>query len=509
MSKYILAHDLGTTGNKATLYDANGMLKGSSFVGYNTNYPKINWAEQDADNWWDAVCQSTKNLLINSNVTNDEIAVISFSGQMMGCLPVDRKGNPLRKAIIWADQRSTTQAAHLEREIGEHQLYKLTGHKISPAYSVEKMMWLKENQPQIYNDTWKFLQAKDYIILKLTGKYVTDYSDASGTNAFDVTTRQWSKEILAAAGIDRDKLPEVESSFTIIGKVSKDAKEQIGLLPGTPVVIGGGDGVCAGVGAGVAVEGRAYNYIGSSSWVAVVTPEPIYDDQMRTFNWIHMDPNKFMPCGTMQSAGASYSWAKGILASLEEQVASNLAISPYELMNLQIEKTEPTAGNLIYLPYLMGERSPHWNPQARGAFIGLTITHTRQDMLRAVLEGVAFNLKIIIDAFQDKFQFREMRVIGGGAKGRVWRRIMADVYGKDILLPRFVEEATSLGAAIAGGIGVGIFSGLDEVEQLNPVVETTKPCPEHVDRYLQLYPCFKRSYEALTDLYEELAKLSN
>jgi xylulokinase len=507
MGKYILAHDFGTTGNKATLYNSQGQLVGSHLSEYETFYPDVNWAEQNPADWWQAVCKSTKQLISESGIKKEEIAVISFSAQMMGCLPLDKNGDPLRRSIIWADQRSVKQADKLRDKVGAEKVYQITGHRVSPAYSVEKIMWIMENQPEIYEKTYKFVHAKDYIVNKLTGEFVTDYSDASGMNLYDINKKRWSAEIISAVGLDKDKLPEVRSSFDVIGKVGREAAEEVGLKAGTPVVLGSGDGAAAGVGAAVVREGSAYNYIGSSSWIALATEKPILDPEQQTFNWIHMDPEMYMPCGTMQTAGASYNWLKNTLCQAEQQAAQNLDLSVYELMNLSVEDSNPGADNLLYLPYLMGERSPHWNPKAKGAFIGLTLRHNRKDIIRAVLEGVTFNLKIISEIFENEIDFSKIRVIGGGAKGKTWRKIMADIYNKEVLKPAILEEATSLGAAIAGGVGVGIFSGVEVAEELNPIVERQSPDQNNVKKYQKLYPVFKNAYSSLIDVYDSLAEI--
>ncbi len=508
MGQFIIAHDFGTTGNKATLYNSQGNLINSTFSGYKTLYPEINWAEQNPHDWWQAVCSSTKKILSESSINRDDIAVISFSGQMMGCLPLDKKGTPLRNSIIWADQRSLKQASHLEEKLGKEKVYSITGHRISPTYSGAKIMWVKDNQPDIYKNTYKFVHAKDFIVHKLTGKFVTDYSDASGMNLFDINKKEWSSEILETAGIDRTKLPEPHSSYDIVGEITSQAAEEVGLKAGTPVVIGGGDGAAATVGAGVIKEGDAYNYIGSSSWIALASKKPLMDPERKTFNWIHMDPELYIPCGTMQSAGASYNWLKNTLCLLEKELAVKMNLNPFQLMNLSVKKSKPAAGNLIFLPYLMGERSPHWNPDARAAFIGLTQKHNREDIIRSVMEGVTFNLKIICEIMDNFLDFHKIRVIGGGAKGQIWCQIMADIYDKDIVKPEILEEATSLGAAVAGGIGVGIFESFDTARKLNPDSEVISPVINNVKIYEKLYPVFQKAYYSLLKVYEDLSKLN-
>jgi xylulokinase len=272
------------------------------------------------------------------------------------------------------------------------------------------------------------------------------------------------------------------------------------------VVIGGGDGACAAVGAGVWREGAAYNYIGSSSWIALSTRKPIYDPDYKTFTFGHIVPDMVMPTGTMQAAGASYQWTRDQLGSLEAQAAAALGVSSYELLNLNAEHSPPGAKGLLYLPYLMGERSPRWNTKARGAFIGLTIRHTRADMLRAVLEGVSMNLRVILEAFTKQgAKIEAMRVIGGGARGRFWNRIMADVYGVPVQRLAILEEATSMGAAVAGGVGVGLYKDFSISEQMNAIAETVQPNPVAQAVYAKQYPIFEAAYQQLLPIYEMMA----
>ncbi len=505
--QYILAHDLGTSGNKATLYDLEGRLLTSSFYEYETFYPKHNWVEQDPEDWWKAVCVSTRNLIEKAAIARADILCITFSGQMMGCLPVDKAGKPLRKTIIWADLRSVRQAAFMEDVVGMASVYRITGHRISAAYSAAKLLWVKDNQPEIYKQTYKMLHAKDYIIYKLTGRFVTDYSDASGTNLLDLEHKDWSEPILNATGLQREILPELHPSTDIAGEVTQAAAAEVGLLAGTPVVIGGGDGSCAATGAGVVEKGSAYNVIGSSSWIALATETPIFDPEMRTFNWVHLDPALFSPCGTMQSAGYSYSWLKNTLCGLEIDQAKAQNISPYEIMNQLIEGAKPGANNVLFLPYLLGERSPRWNSDAKGVFLGLKITTTKAEIYRSVLEGVAFNLKIILDIFNHFSPMDQVIVIGGGARSRTWLQILADIWQKPVLVPQFLEEATSMGAAICGGVAIGAFPDFKVIKNFNQIREVIKPRPEYQAMYDRLFAIFNQTYEALVPVYTKLAEL--
>lgn len=510
MKNYILAHDLGTTGNKATLYDKEGSLVGSAFYGYQTEYAQTGWAEQNPDDWWQAVCASTQKLLEQTKTRANEVACLTFSGQMMGCVPLDKQARPLRQAIIWADQRAVEQERWVGQQVPPQEIYRITGHRLSASYSLNKILWLRDHQPDIYQAAYKFVHAKDAIVARLTGAFVTDPSDASGMNLYDLEQGRWSERIIEATGLNPAQLPEIRLSTEVVGEVRPGVAADVGVAAGTPVVIGGGDGACAAAGAGVVGEGAAYNYIGSSSWIALATPKPIYDPDRQTFTFAHIVPGMFMPTGTMQAAGAAYQWTRDQLGIVETQAAEMVGISPYELMNLEAANSPVGANGLIFLPYLMGERSPRWNPRARGAFIGLTIRHNRADMIRAVLEGVTMNLRVILDAFTSQgARIRAMRVIGGGARGRFWSQMMANLYGMPVHRLAILEEATSMGAALAGGVGVGLYPDFSMSETMNPVREVIEPDPATQAAYEQIYPVFEAAYQALVPVYDILAEMSH
>ncbi len=504
--QYIIAHDLGTSGNKATLYDEQGALLAASTFEYPTHIGQDGVVEQDANAWWNAVIQSTRKLLIDANVRNTDIACVSFSGQMMGCLPVDKEGNPLRPAIIWADMRSEKQADQLRASVPEREFYRIVWHRPISSYTLTKLMWVRDNEPDVYRKMYKTLQAKDFIVQKLTGTFATDYSDASGTNAFDLVRKTWSEEILGAVGIDKGVFPDPYPSTTVIGKLSPEAARLTGLAEGTPVVLGGGDGSCAIVGAGIFGAQKAYAILGSSAWVAFETEAPLDDEQMRYVTWAHLDGSKYQPCGTMQAAGLSISWMKQNLAGYETYAEKELGKNAFELIEEGAHRAPVGSNNLLYLPYLLGERSPRWDPSAKGCFIGLTSKHSKEDVFRSVYEGIAYNLKTIINAFELKTYLKEITLIGGGARSRLWRQILADVWEKPILVPQYLEEATSMGAAIAGGVGVGIFKDFSIGERLNPAMIRVEPNSSNAQVYRTLYPLFEESYANLKHIFRKLGK---
>jgi xylulokinase len=497
---YILAHDLGTTGNKVTLFDADaGAAASSLFEPYDTAYQQPNWAEQDPAGWERAVFGGTRRLLDQAGISPGAIAVVSFSGTMNGALPVDAAGEPLRPAILWADQRATAEAQFLADVFGAAQVYRCTGSRPGAAYTAAKLLWVKAHQPEIYARTHMVLQAKDYAAYLLCGVLATDYSDASNTNLFDLERRAWASDLIRAAGLDEDKLPSIYPSTTVVGRVTPRAAARSGLSAGTPVVIGGGDGACATVGAGSVAPGDAYTYIGSSAWIAVTAEKPVYDPEMRTFTVAHLDPRLYVPLGSMQCAGGSFDWLAGLLRGESE---SHI----YDDLGSRAASAPPGAGGLLFLPHLMGERSPYWNPLARGAFVGLSMAHGRPEVTRAVMEGVALNLRSILEALgARRTGTTAMRLIGGAARSRTWRQILADVFGLPILLPALPTQATSLGAAIAGGIGVGLYPDFGVAHRFIRVAEAERPDARATRRYAEIYPLFLETYRALEPIFDRLA----
>ena len=503
---YILAHDLGTSGSKATLYDADGVLRCAAVERYPTHYPQDRFVEQDPQDWWRAVCRSTRALLERAGVGPEQVLCVSFSGMMMGCLPVDEAGEALRPMLLWADTRSDAQEREMIARIGMERGYRITGHRLSASYSAAKLLWVRDHEPEVYRHTYKMLHAKDYIVHKLTGRFVTDYSDASGTNLLDIGRKQWSQEILEALDVPQGLLPELHASSDVVGHVTREAAQATGLLEGTPVVIGGGDGSCACVGAGVVRPGSAYNVLGSSSWISLVSEQPLFDPQMRTFNWVHLDEKLYTPCGTMQAAGVSYSWFRDALGGEEARLAQETGVSAYDLLGAQAEQSPPGANGVLFLPYLLGERSPRWDHDARGAFIGMSASTTKGDLVRAVLEGVGCNLRAILDILRTQRPIGELTMIGGGAQGGVWLRILADIFGVPLALPRYREEATSLGAAVAGGVGIGLYADYSAAPRMNPVQERIQPDPANAAAYAGLQALFEEAYAALRPVYAHLAR---
>jgi xylulokinase len=436
-----------------------------------------------------------------------DIGVVSFSGQMMAALAIDGKGQPLRPSIIWADQRASREVGELVARISAGRVYDLTGHPLSAAYSLAKIMWIRRNEPELFARVSRFIQAKDFLVLKLTGRVCSDYSDASGTQMLDIRNLRWSEEILEAAGISALLLPELLESTAVAGKITQDAAAASGLAQGTPVAVGGGDGACATCGAGVVSEGDAYICLGTSTWMATASRAPLIDAGRRTVTFSHFTRGLYFPCGTMQSGGGSLTWFREALADTEKAAAERSGIDVHEILSREAAEIPPGSEGLLFLPYLMGERSPWWSADARACFVGLSMRHGKSHMLRAVMEGVAYNMRLIADVFGELgMRPGSVRMIGGAARSFAWRQIFANVLERPIALLNFVEEATSVGAAIAGGVGIGLFSSIDEAARIVRVVEQTEPQPAHYPVYRGYYPCFVRSYRQLEPVFAMLAE---
>ncbi|MDO5135601.1 MAG: FGGY-family carbohydrate kinase [Eubacteriales bacterium] len=507
MGRYLLAHDIGTSGDKASLFSVDGRLIRSTTAGYEVHYGNGGKAEQDPRDWWRAVCASTRE--ITEGIGPEGILAVSFSAQMQCCLVVDREGTPLRPAMIWADQRAEKQAEELRSRIPDEEAYQLLGHRISPAYSLEKLMWVRDEEPEIYEKTYKMLQVKDYIIFRMTGKFVTDHSDASGTNAMDLEGLCWSERMLRAADISMEKLPELHASTDVIGNLLPQAAGELGLSESVQVVCGGGDGPCSALGAGCVRDDEMFLTFGTSAWIGGTTNKKFLDKDKVFFCFAHVIPGKYMPCGTMQSAGSSYSYLRNTFFQDVMERAKEEGRSPWEEMNRMAEAAPAGARGLLFLPYLAGERAPRWNPDASGCFMGIRMYHGREDYVRSVLEGVALNLERILAQYRKYLDVSRMILTGGGAKGNVVAQILADVLEAELVRPDHVEEATSIAAAVIAGVGCGVYQDFQAIHDFLSFPSVTRPRPGSREVYAKAKELFEKLYQALEPLYGEWRELES
>ena len=496
----IISHDLGTTGNKATLVSNEGFMVASVSVSYGADFGAGGRAEQNPHDWWAAMAKANRSLLEKGGILSSDVDVVSFSGQMMGVVPVDGHGDPVRPAMIWADTRSGGQCDSLIARIGMERAYAITGHRLNPTYSLSKIMWLRDTEPETFARIDTVLQAKDYLAFRLTGVKATDPSDASSTNAYDQSQRGWSAELIAAAELSTQLFPEIVESTTVVGTVTTAAAAETGLAAGTPVVIGGGDGPMAALGAGILDSSSgAYAYLGSSSWVSVSSDAPLHDPLMRSMTFNHVIPGKFVPTATMQAGGASLSWITSLLAPGEDD--------PYADLLESAAHTTAAEDGLYFLPHLLGERSPYWNPQARAAFVGLLMHHGRGNLTRAVLEGIAFNLHTGLRAFMENgIPIASIDAIGGAAHADLLLDIFADVWGVPVSPRNLVDEANAIGAAVVGGVGVGIFDSFDASLGFSSRLSAREPDIDRHGRYADHYDTFMDAYRHIEPWFNSLER---
>ncbi|WP_407561892.1 xylulokinase [Streptomyces sp. 184] len=486
----IIAHDLGTTGDKASLHADDGTPVAALTEHYDTDFRAGGIAEQDPEVWWRAVCAATRRLLAHTGVRPAEVAAVGFSGQMMGAVLLDSAYRPVRPSLIWADHRSQEQADRLIAALGAERAYRLLGHQLHPTYSLTKVMWVRDREPETFARVAHVCLAKDYVVHRLTGVLATDRSDASSTNAYDQPAGAWSAEVLTAADVDPALFPEIVPSTTVAGPLLPEAAEATGLAAGTPVVLGGGDGPLAALGAGVIdpADG-AYTYLGSSSWVSLSAERPLHDPRMRTMTFDHVVPGRYVPTATMQAGGASLDWVAEVLRPDQDGG---------RFPELLAAAADADTAGLYFLPHLLGERSPYWNAAAAGAFLGLTRHHLQAHLTRAVLEGVAFNLATCVGAFREAgHPVDRVDAIGGGAASDLWLQILADVWGATVRRRSIVEEANSLGAAVTAGVGAGLVDGFAVARGLSDVTAEFTPDPGRHADYRRRHALFLEAYERL------------
>jgi xylulokinase len=494
-----LGIDVGTGGTRAVLIGAEGRITAAATAEHEPfASPQIGWAEQDPPDWWRAATLAVREVISKSGIAADEIGGIGFSGQMHGAVLLDEGDEVLRPSIIWCDQRTNDQCIAITETIGAERLIELTCNPALTGFTLPKLLWVRDVEPDVWRQVRSVLLPKDYVRLRLTGDKATDVADASGTLLFDVTSRQWSQQMLAATGIDKAVLPRVFESPEITGVVSSAGAEATGLRAGTPVVAGGGDQSAGAVGMGIVRAGTVSATIGTSGVVFAASDKPALDPKGRVHTFCHAVPGRWHVMGVTQGAGLSLRW-------LRDQFGAGIddGRDPYERLTEEAAQIAPGANGLLWTPYLMGERTPHLDPGARAALVGLTASHTRAHVVRAILEGVAFSLRDTFEIFNEmKVPVNEIRLGGGGARSQVWRQIQADVYGQPVRIVE-AEEGAAYGAALLAGVGTGRWSSVDEAcDSVVQIKSETEPNPEAAGVMAKQYQVFKRIYPALRPLHE-------
>lgn len=507
--QYLIGIDIGTSGTKTVLFDQTGREIASASVEYPLYQPQNGWAEQDPLDWWQAAASTIRTALEKSRINPRDVKGVGISGQMHGLVMLDTAGNVLRRSIIWCDGRTGEECREITERVGRERLIAITANPALTGFTAGKILWVRRHEPEIYEKCRHILLPKDYIRYRLTGVYATEVSDASGMNLLDVPNRCWSKEVLATLEIDEELLARVYESPDVTGGITAEAAALTGLCAGTPVVGGAGDNAAAAVGTGVVRAGRAFTTIGTSGVVFAHSEQVTIDPAGRVHTFCHSVPGCWTVMSCTLAAGLSLKWFRDTFCAAEREAAAGMGVDPYEIMNAQAARSPIGANRLLYLPYLMGERSPILDENARGAFIGLSAMHTKYDLLRAVMEGVTYSQRQNLDVLRGMgVTFTEMLACGGGGRSVFWRQMLSDVYGCPVNTIASSGESPALGAAILAGVGAGVYSSVQE--GCDAVIRTNTPELPDRTRSLQyepyyrvfcgLYPALRESYQSLSVL---------
>ena len=495
--------DVGTSSIKALLVDSSGKVLASSNPEYPFQTPAPLQAETDPEVWWDATCKALNELL--KDVAPESIAGVGLTGQMHGLVILDAHGQVLRPCIMWNDQRSFKECEEMTERLGEAEVLRLTGNPILAGFTAPKLRWVEKNEPEVFSKISKVLLPKDYIRYRLSGEFFSEMSDASGTSMLNVGERKWSDEILSGMGWSKDWLPELTESTIASTKISPDASSQTGLSIGTPVIAGGGDQAAQAVGCGIVQEGMVSATLGTSGVVFAQSDQYRVEPEGKLHAFCHAVPGKWHLMGVMLSAAGSFQWYKNNLGREEQSIEDGGGENAYELLTQSAEQVAAGCEGLVFLPYLSGERTPHPDPHARGAFVGLTLRHSKAHLTRAVLEGVSYGLKDSLSLMQG-LGIRPDKVIlsGGGARSSLWKQMLADIFESPCSLVN-AREGAAYGAALLASVGCEHFSSVEDasaswIEETERVEMSSNP-----SRYHKNYEIFQSLYPRLKESFRELS----
>ena len=506
--KYAIGVDIGTSGTKSVLFDQKGTVISSATVEYPLYQPQNGYAEQKPEDWYNAAVSTIKTIVSESGVDSADIVGIGLSGQMHGLVMLDENNNVIRPSIIWCDQRTAKECKEITEKVGAERLVEITANPALTGFTASKILWVRNNEPENYAKCRHILLPKDYVRFMLTGVYVTEVSDASGMQLLDVPNRCWSDEVLEKLDIDKALLAKVYESPEVTGTITEKAAQLTGLKAGTIVVGGAGDNAAAAVGTGVVADGKAFTTIGTSGVVFAHTSDISIDAKGRVHTFCCAIPGCWHVMGVTQGAGLSLKWFRDNFCMEEKETAKLMEVNEYYLMDKEAETVRIGADRLLYLPYLMGERTPHLDPNARGMFFGLSAMHTKKHLLRAVMEGVAYSLRDCQEIFRDMgIDISDMMACGGGGTSPLWRQMLADLYNCPVKTVSS-KEGPALGVAILAFVGAGVYKTVPEA--CAEIIKTDKvqnPINENVPEYEKFYRLYTEVYPAVKEQYNKLAML--
>ena len=495
----LLGIDVGTGGTRALIVDEHGHIISAATENHEPfASPKTGWAEQNPEDWWHACGIAVRNALAKGNLAGSDITCVGFSGQMHGAVMLDAADSVVRPALIWCDVRTEKQCQELTEKIGAERLIQLTCNPALPNFTLTKLLWVRENEPQNWDRVRSVMLPKDYVRFRLTGDKAIDVADASGTLMLDVANRRWSREVLEAAAINESLLPKLYESQEVCGQISAAGAKGTGLKEGTPLVAGAGDQAAGATGMGIVAPGAASATIGTSGVVFAATDSPALDSKGRLHTFCHAIPGRWHVMGVTQAAGLSLRWFRDQFGAGPDD-----GRDPYERLTQEASTVPAGADGLLWTPYLMGERTPHLDANARGALVGLTASHTRAHVIRAILEGVAFSLWDTFTIFKEMgVPVRNIRLGGGGARSAVWRQIQADVYGQQTEIVE-AEEGAAYGAAILAGVGAKVWPSVDEAcRAVVRVATRISPDQDRVATMNAVYAAYRRVYPATKSIFD-------
>ncbi|HZS75105.1 MAG TPA: xylulokinase [Ktedonobacteraceae bacterium] len=506
MRRYVIGADVGSQGMKTVLLDDSGKVVASAYAAYDPRYPAPNWAEEDPADWEQALVTTVQQVMQDSGVSPENVLALALGSQVDGLVCVSQDDRVLRPAIIWLDRRATAQCDVLEQHIAPDALFSLTGANLDSSHVAPKMLWVRDNEPRIFQQSRYLLLPGSYMAYRLTGEAVVDFSNASSTLLLDVKTKTWSQFMLQNTGLDEQRLGRVAGATEVIGTLTASAAQRLGLSTKTLVAVGSGDEHAACVGAGVTDSSIVCDINGTAEPVCAVASTPVFDEGGLLETHCHADPAAWLIENPGFVSGGSYRWFLDTLALHERAEAARRGISPYELLNMEAAAAPAGAEGLIFLPCLSGAMTPTWNADARGVFFGLSLAHNRGHMVRSILEGTAYGLKDNVDRMAAiGLNPREIRAVAGGARGRLWLQIKADVTGLPVSVPRELET-TALGAAMLAGVAAGLFANLREAANaVIEIVSTIEPNPAHHQVYDEAYGLYRDVYDALQEPFRKAA----